>query len=176
MPRKTRAEITRIIIAVLLMIAAITIASLTVGRDIYYGSRDEGMLSFAIVNTCGYIFFLFMPVEVAYVYYLKGDINVPVLYVVAVATALFSQFVNYTIGLLVSNRFIDIFIGRNQYIRAEKYIEKYGNLTILVFNSLPLSSDIISLAAGMLRHRITDTMIFTVLGLVVKYLAMTLIF
>jgi len=176
MVKKSKAEITHIIIAVLLMIAAITIASLTVGRDIYNGSRDEGMLSFAIVNTCGYIFFLFMPVEVAYVYYLQGDISVPTLYTVAIATALFSQFINYAIGLLVSNRFIDIFIGRKQYIKAEKYIEKYGNVTIFVFNSLPLSSDVISLAAGMLRHRIKDTMIFTFIGLAVKYLAMTLIF
>ncbi|MDZ7634316.1 MAG: hypothetical protein U5L72_07745 [Bacteroidales bacterium] len=50
MPKRSRAELTRIIIAVLLLTAAIGIASMTVGRDIYYGSRDEGMLSFAIVN------------------------------------------------------------------------------------------------------------------------------
>jgi len=176
MPRKTRAEITRIIIAVLLMIAAITIASLTVGRDIYYGSRDEGMLSFAIVNACGYLFFLFMPVEIAFVYYLQGDISIPALIAVAIGTALFSQAIDYSIGLLMSNRFIDNLIGRKRYIKAEKYIERYGNVTIFVFNALPLSSPVISLAAGMLRHRITDTLIFTVLGLVVKYLAMTLIF
>lgn len=176
MPRKTRAEIIRIIIAVLLMIAAITIASLTVGRDIYNGSRDEGMLSFAIVNACGYLFFLFMPVEIAFVYYLQGDISIPALIAVAIGTAIFSQAIDYAIGLLMSNRFIDNFIGRKRYIRAEKYIERYGNVTIFVFNALPLSSPVISLAAGMLRHRITDTLIFTILGLVVKYLAMTLIF
>lgn len=176
MPRKTRAEITRIIITVLLMIAAITIASMTVGRDIYYGSRDEGMLSFAIVNACGYLFFLFMPVEIAFVYYLQGDISIPALIAVAIGTALFSQAIDYSIGLLMSNRFIDNLIGRKRYIKAEKYIERYGNVTIFVFNALPLSSPVISLAAGMLRHRITDTLIFTVLGLVVKYLAMTLIF
>ncbi|MFZ2286083.1 MAG: VTT domain-containing protein [Bacteroidales bacterium] len=176
MPRRTRAEITRIIIALLLMIAAITIASLTVGRDIYYGSRDEGMLSFAIVNACGYLFFLFMPVEVAFVYYIQGDISIVALNAVAIGTALFSQSIDYSIGYLMSNRFIDNFIGRNRYVKAEKYIEKYGNVTIFVFNALPLSSPVISLAAGMLRHRIADTLIFTILGLAVKYLVMTLIF
>ncbi|MCK7530919.1 MAG: hypothetical protein MZV63_07655 [Marinilabiliales bacterium] len=60
--------------------------------------------------------------------------------------------------------------------KAEKFIEKYGNVTIFVFNALPLSSPVISLAAGMLRYRIRDTVIFTLLGLVVKYLALTLIF
>ncbi len=176
MARKSRAEITRIIIAVLLVAAAIAIASMTVGRDIYYGSRDQGLLSFAIVNACGYLFFLFMPVEVAFIYYLQGGISDLELSAVAIGTALFSQSIDYSIGLLMSNKFIDNLIGRKRYIKAEKYIEKYGNLTILVFNALPLSSPVISLAAGMLRHRIRDTAICTVLGLMVKYLTLTLIF
>jgi len=176
MPIRTRAQITRIIIAVLLVAAAITIASLTMGRDIYYGSRDEGMLSFAIVNACGYLFFLFMPVEVAFVYYMQGDISVMALNAVAISTALFSQSIDYAIGVLVSNKFIDNFIGRKRYEKAEAKIEKYGNLTIFIFNALPLSSPVISLAAGMIRHRIRDTIICTVLGLIVKYAALTLIF
>ncbi len=176
MAPKSRAEITRIIIAVLLLSAAIAIASITVGRDIYYGSRDEGMLSFAIVNACGYLFFLVMPVEVAFVYYLQGDISVVALNAVAIGTAVFSQSIDYAIGLLMSNSFIDQLIGRKRYMKAEKFIEKYGNVTIFVFNALPLSSPVISLAAGMLRYRIRDTVIFTILGLVFKYLALTLIF
>ena len=176
MIKKSRTEITHIIIASLLVIAAIVIVSITVGRDIYYGSRDEGMLSFAIVNACGYLFFLIMPVELAFVYYLQGDISVLALNTVAIGTALFSQAIDYSIGLLMSNRFIDNLIGRRRYIKAERYIEKYGNVTIFVFNALPLSSPVISLAAGMLRLRISNTLIFTVLGLVVKYIALTLIF
>ena len=71
-----RRNVASIVIASLLIITAIAIASLTVGRDIYYGSRDQGLLSFAIVNACGYLFFLFMPVEIAFVYYLNGDISI----------------------------------------------------------------------------------------------------
>jgi len=176
MVKKSKAEITRIVIAVMLVISAIVIASLTIGRDIYYGSRDQGLLSFAIVNASGYLFFLFMPVEIAFIYYLQGDISVLALNSVAIGTALFSQTIDYSIGFLMSNRFIDQLIGRKRYIKAEKFIEKYGNVTIFVFNALPLSSPVISLAAGMLRYRIRDTVIFTLLGLMVKYLALTLIF
>lgn len=173
---KNRAEITRIIIAVLLLSAAIVIASMTVGRDIYSGSREEGMLSFAIVNACGYLFFLFMPVEVAFVYYLQGEINVLALNAVAIGTALFSQSIDYLIGLSVSHKFIDRLIGRRRYEKAEANIEKYGNLTIIMFNALPLSSPVISLAAGMLRLNIRNTLICTVIGLLIKYTALTLIF
>lgn len=172
----SKRDIVSVVIASLLIIAAIVIASLTVGRDIYYGSRDEGLLSFAIVNASGYLFFLFMPVEVAFVFYLQGEISVVALNAVAIGTALFSQTIDYLIGFSVSNKFIDRLIGRKRYLKAEANLEKYGNLTILVFNALPLSSPVISLAAGMLRHNKRNTLICTVIGLLIKYTALTLIF
>ena len=171
-----RAKIIRVVIAILLATAAVIIASATVGMDIYTGTRDDGLISFAIVNAAGYLFFLFMPVEIAFVYYLQGDVNVLAINAVAIVTALFSQSIDYAIGFLVSNKFIDNLIGRSRYERAEEKILKYGNLTIILFNALPLSSPVISLAAGMLRHRIRDALICTILGLMVKYLALTLIF
>lgn len=174
--RLSRSDIVKIALSSLLVVAAITIASLTVGRDIYYGSRDEGLLSFGIVNACGYLFFLFMPVELAFIYYLQGEISILALNAVAIGTALFSQTIDYAIGVLVSDKFIDKLIGRRRYERAGAKIEKYGNVTIFVFNALPLSSPVISLAAGMIRHNIRSTLICTILGLLVKYAALTLIF
>lgn len=176
MARKTRAEIIRIISAILLVCIAIFIASVTVGRDIYNGSREGGLTSFAIINACGYLFFLFMPVEIAFVYYLSGDINILALNAIAIGTALFSQAIDYAIGLMVSNKFIDNLIGRRRYEKAEANIEKYGNLTIILFNALPLSSPVISLAAGMLRNNIRNTFICTFIGLLIKYTSLTLIF
>jgi len=176
MAEKSRAETTRVIVAVLLMIAAIVIASLTVGHDIYYGSRDNGLLSFAIVNTTGYLFFLIMPVEIAFVYYLQGDISIVALNAVAVGTALFAQVIDYAVGVLLSNRIIDTLIGRRRFEKAEDKLRRYGNIAILVFNALPLSSDVISMVAGMLRHRIRDAVIFTFSGLLLKYIVLTLIF
>ncbi len=173
---KKRKVIIRYSLAFLFAIAAIVIASMTIGRDIYYGSRDEGLLSFAIVNAAGYLFFLFMPVEIAYVYYLQGDINIIALNAVALGTALFSQAIDYSIGILLSDKIIDTFIGRHRYEKAEDRLRKYGNIAIFVFNALPLSSPVISLAAGILRHRIRDAVIFTVAGLVFKYLLLSLIF
>jgi membrane protein DedA with SNARE-associated domain len=174
--RLSRSDIVKIELSSLLVVAAITIASLTVGRDIYYGSRDEGLLSFGIVNACGYLFFLFMPVEVAFVYYLQGEISVLALNAVAIGTALFSQVIDYLIGFSFSNKFIDSLIGRRRYEKAEKQIEKYGNFTIFIFNVLPLSSPVISLAAGMIRHPARNALICTVSGLLGKYIVLTLVF
>ena len=176
MLKEKRKAIIRYSLAFLFAIAAVVIASMTIGRDIYYGSRDEGLLSFAIVNAAGYLFFLFMPVEIAFIYYLQGDINIIALNAVALGTAMFSQAIDYSIGVLLSDKIIDTFIGRHRYEKAEDRLRKYGNIAIFVFNALPLSSPVISLAAGILRHRVRDAVIFTVAGLVFKYLLLTLIF
>ena len=174
--RLTKKEIVRIFIAGLFMIAAIVIASLTVGRDIYNGSRDEGLLSFAIVNLSGNLFFLIMPVEVAFIYYLSGDINVWILIAVAASTSVVAQIINYLIGLMFSRDVINRLIGKRQYVKAEDRIRKYGNIIIFLFNLTPVSSDVISLAAGMIKYRIKDALIFTVSGLILKYVLLTLIF
>lgn len=173
--RFRRINIVQLVISVLLVITAITIASLTVGKDIYYGSRDEGLLSFAIVNLSGYLFFLFMPVELAFIYYLKGN-NIWVLQAVAIGTAIISQSIDYLIGYLFSTSIIDRLIGRKRYLKAEDKIRKYGNIVIFFFNLTPLSSPVISLAAGMLKHRVKDAVIYTVSGLILKYLILTFIF
>lgn len=170
-----KSDIARWSIALLLAVAAITIASLTIGRDIYNGTRDDGLLSFAIVSLSGYLFFLFIPVELAFVYYLPGEINVWALNAVALGTAMVSQTIDYTIGYLLSGKIIDRFIGKKRYEKAEERIRKYGNAVIFIFNFFPLSSPVISLAAGMLKHRVKDALIFTFTGLLTKYLLLTLL-
>lgn len=169
------------LIVVILAAVAITVASLTVGRDIYhevyYGSKagSNPLISFAIINLAGYLFFFFIPVEVAFIYYLSG-VDFLMLNAVALSTALISQSVDYVIGYSFSTRIVDKLIGRSRYEKAEAKIRRYGNITILVFNILPLSSPVISLVAGMLKHRVKDTLLYTVLGLGLKYILLTIIF
>lgn len=171
-----KADIVRWTVSVLLVIAAITIASLTIGRDIYYGAGNHGLLSFGIINFSGYLFFLFMPVEIAFIYYLNGNVNLWALNIIAICTALLAQSIDYLIGFLLSEKIIDRFIGKQRHEKAELRIRKYGNIAIFVFNALPLSSPVITLAAGMLKHRIKDAIIYTFTGLLFKYIVLTLIF
>lgn len=172
-----RINIRQLVIVVLLVAITTAIASLTIGRDIYNGFAGHGVLSFAIVSLAGYLFFLFfVPVEIAYIYYLNTGENFLLLYLVVLITALISQSINYLIGYSVSAKIIDQLIGRRRYLKAEQEIRKYGNIAIFVFNFLPLPSPVISLAAGMLKHRIKDAFIYSFLGLALKYAILTLIF
>lgn len=51
----------------------------------------KGFFSFAIVSLAGYLFFLFIPVELAFIYYLTAGENFILLNAVALGTALFAE-------------------------------------------------------------------------------------
>lgn len=172
----SRVNIKRLVIVTLLAATAVIIASLTIGRDIYYDSAGEGILSFAIVNLAGYLFFLFMPVELAFIYYVSAGANLWALNGIAIGTALLSQSIDYLIGYTFSKSIINKLIGRERYRKAEAKIRQYGNIVILLFNVLPLSSPVISLSAGMLKYRMKDAILYTIAGLLIKYALLTLFF
>lgn len=173
----TKADKVRWAITALLAIITVVIASLTIGRDIYYGTRDEGLLSFAILSLTGYIFvFLFVPVEPAFIYYLTGNVNIWELNAIAIVTCMIAQTIDYTVGYMLSTKVIERFIRSEKYEKAEDKIRKYGNLIIVFFNIMPLSSPVISLAAGMLKYKKKDAFIYTLIGTILKFLSLTLIF
>ena len=166
----------RLIVVVVLIVLMTVIASLTIVRDIYE-SNEKSMLSFAIVNFSGYLFFfLIMPVELPFIYYLHTGYDPLILNMVALGTAMSSQVIDYLIGYFFSKGIIDQMIGRRRYEKAETEIRKYGNMTLLLFNFLPFSSPVISLAAGMLKYRAKEAVFFSLAGLICRYMLLTLIF
>jgi len=149
-------------------IAAIVIFSMTIGKDLYEG-RDQSIQSFAIVHFGGYLFFLLMPVEVAFGYCVAHHSEILTIIALALGTAITAQIIDYLIGYSISARIINKYIGKNKSARAEKYIKRYGNLTIFVFNLFPLSSPIICLTAGMIRYPFKKVLLYSFLGLLIKY-------
>lgn len=166
----------RLSILVILIVVMAVIGSLTIGRDIYE-SGEKSLYSFAIVNFFGYLFcFFLMPMELAFIFYLRTGYDPLMLNLVAVSTAMTSQTIDYLIGYFFSSRIIDQLIGKKRYERAEYEIRKYGNLALFFSNLLPLSSPIISLAAGMLKYRVKDAIVFSFVGMICRYLLLTLLF
>jgi membrane protein DedA with SNARE-associated domain len=152
------------------------IASLTIGKDIYENNED-GLYSFAVVNFSGYLFFfLLMPMELAFILYLRTGYDPLMLNLVAIATAMAAQVVDYLVGYFLSTRFIDNLIGRRRYEKAEAEIGKYGNLALFLSNLLPLSSPVISLAAGMLKYRAREAFLYSLCGMILRYVSLTILF
>jgi membrane protein DedA with SNARE-associated domain len=168
---KEKRKFPKIIIAIIISIVVIMIISFTIGRGIYEG-RSQTLISFSLIHFSGYLFFLLMPVEMAFVYYLTWY-DATVLIWFSLVTAVTAQYIDYLIGFSINSRTITRIINEKRIVRAQKYLEKYGALTIFVFNFLPLSSPVIALAAGFLRYNLKDLFIFSTLGLFLKYVVLS---
>lgn len=164
----------KILVFLFSSVLAIALVSFTLGREWYLG-KSQSMVSFALIHFSGYLFFLLMPVEMAFIYYLPY-FNELKLITVALLTAETAQIIDYLIGFSLSSKFIYSIVSEKQILKAEKHIYKYGHLAIFVFNLLPLSSSVISVAAGMLKYSFRKFLIYNITGLAFKYLVITLIF
>lgn len=153
---------------------AIVLVSFTIGREMY-ADKTESIYSFAIIHFSGYLFFLLMPVEIAFLYYLPFYSNAELI-AAALGTAIAAQLIDYSIGLLIRPRKIRNWIGQNRITKAEALIRKYGLVTIFLFNLLPLSSPVMALVAGMIKINFRHFLLASSLGLLLKYLLLSWFF
>ena len=117
-----------------------------------------------------------MPVEALVPYYLAAGHSGFLLILIALITAIIAQLIDYGIGYFFSRALIYDLIGEKRYKRSEKTINQYGGLAILLFNLFPLSSPIIVLVAGMFRFNLKKVMLYSFIGLLIKYLVIVSFF
>lgn len=166
-------KLSNVIVVLGISIIVIIIISFTIGKDIYEG-RNQTLTSFSIIHFSGYLFFILMPVEMVFLYYLNFYEEFTLVWV-AIVTSVTAQFIDYFIGYSIRFGSVTRIISEKKILKAEKYINRYGNLTIFFFNFLPLSSPVISLAAGILRYNLKDLFVFSFPGLLLKYIILCLI-
>lgn len=158
----------RIIGVLVTAVVAIVLVSTTLGREIYSG-RSPGIGSFALIHFAGYLFFLLMPVEALVpIYQAEGHAGATLI-VIAVATALAAQAIDFAIGRAVSENAIHKLIGEERYRRFQGTIRKWGGWAILFFNLFPLSSPNMLLVAGMTRFSALRALMYSSVGLTAKY-------
>ncbi|PIZ50973.1 hypothetical protein COY27_04940 [Candidatus Woesearchaeota archaeon CG_4_10_14_0_2_um_filter_33_13] len=150
---------------------AMVILSLTIGREILSGAKAS-LVSLAIINFSGYLFIFLMPVEGLVPIYTAAGYNWFIILAIVLLTAIVAQIINYSVGSLMSEQFIKGLIGEKNYRRSYKHISNHGGWMILLFNILPLASSVLSLIAGMIRYDMKKLLMYSFIGLAIKYLAM----
>jgi membrane protein DedA with SNARE-associated domain len=165
----------RVLMALVTAVIAIAAVSSTLGRAIYSG-HTPGLVSFGVVHFAGYLFFLLMPVEALVPVYQAEGHPGAVLVIIAVATAIVAQAVDYTIGRAFSDRVIEGVVGVDRFERFRSRIERWGGWAILVFNLFPLSSPNMLLVAGIVRYNAGKAFLWSLAGLTGKYVGIVYLF
>jgi membrane protein DedA with SNARE-associated domain len=165
---QTKLKGIRLLVFIITSLSAILILSATLGQDFIHG-KSQSLGSFSILHFSGYLFFLLMPVELSFIYCASSYAHIILLIGVALGTALAAQTIDYWIGHSISTKLINRYFGEKKSEKAIRTIRRYGNLTIFIFNLLPLSSPIICLAAGMIKYPFKKVLLFSAVGLLIKY-------
>ncbi len=133
------------------------------------------VFSYALINFSGYLFFTMTFVELLFIQLVRLGGSPFLLVFVAVFTAICALSIDYLIGFAFSKSFLTKFISEKKLQKYQGRVEKYGDPIIFVFNVLPLSSPLLTLAAGLIRYSYRRILIFSLLGLVIKYSAVAFV-
>jgi membrane protein YqaA with SNARE-associated domain len=150
------------------ILLAVVLLSSTIGRQIISG-KEPSLVSFAVINFGGYLFFLLMPVEALVPYYVAEGYNSLLIGAVALATAMLAQSIDYLTGYFLPDQSIENLLGTAKYRRFRSIVERYGKTIILIFNLFPLSSPVVVLIAGLEQYGLRVTMRYCFWGLLIKY-------
>lgn len=175
-----QAKVKKAIHYFLAILIGIAILSLLIEYGLNFSnfySLAKSPVTFSILNFAGHIFFVFLPgEEIMFLYFLSTGINTGLVLFLAVATAIAAQAIDYFIGKTASTKIIDKLVKPQKLKIAEEYVNKYGALVIFFFNLTPLSSPMILLAAGILKYNFKKAMIWSLIGLTVKYTAIIIFY
>lgn len=160
------------IYTVLGLIAGTLILSLTYS-DVLIEKSQTSLESFLMINFVGYLFFIIMPIEALFLYYLTESYNPITLILGATITGFFGQMVDFMLGKLIDEKHAITIVGKEKYGKIKHILHKYGKPIIFVFSLSILSSPLVTFISGIVKCDWKMIFFYGFLGLLVKYIIIT---
>ncbi len=117
----------------------------------------------------GSLFFIPLPVEAVFIYYLTLDYQMPLLIMIMIVGAILGELVNYLIGYFVGSRIMKYLMKEN-FLQWKERVDKYGGMMIFFASALPLPLGLIALIVGGMRFSWKQFIIALSLGRIARYL------
>lgn len=126
------------------------------------------LLGLIYLTSFGALFFISIPVEISFIYYLTLGHNPLILILVAVSGSLVGLSMNYVIGLLFGEKVFK-YLLKNKFDNFKESINKYGGAIILFGNLIPFPSELFSAVLGSVRYNFRKFLIYTLIGRTIKF-------
>ena len=143
---------------------------------VYKEIKNPSLLGFFFLSFIVNIFFIPIPFEPLIVLAISRTnfaILASVLIILGVLTA---NFINYYIGAKFSKT-IFIFMSRKKVYKMRKWANSYGVYAVLLSNLIPtFPFPLVSLGLGIARYNFLRLTIFTIIGTMLKFLAIILLY
>lgn len=144
--------------------------------SIYTAIKQEvaarSLLGLFYVSFFGALFFLPLPVEGVFIFYLTVTEHSPVLIIaMALAGNLLGLAVDYYTGRLIGPRLLHWFM-KDRYERFSHRLNRAGGFLILIGNIIPFPIEPLTLVLGATRYGFMRLLLYSALGKIVKFLAL----
>lgn len=118
----------------------------------------------------GNLLFIPLPFEIPFFIGLTKGNDFLLSFFLVIAGLIPSLAIDYIIGKKIS-RFVFTFMSTKKIYKAKRWVNKFGAYAIFVFNLFPLPSNELTFALGIAKYNITRMFVFTLLGTVIKMVA-----
>ena len=132
------------------------------------------MLGLFYASFFGALFFVFLPLEILFLYSLSLGYPVPFLIAITIIGNLMGLCLDYLFGFIVGARILRVFI-REKVERFHDLTQKWGGAVVLAGNIIPFPIQIVSVVIGSAKYPFRRFVIFTALGVFVKLFTLIVI-
>lgn len=137
-----------------------------------YGTWTYGILFFVIFCETGLVFTPFLPGDSVLfatgALASTGALNISILYLGILFSAVAGDTVNYSIGKKMGNSILNKptskFINKDYLIKAQNYYDKYGSMTIVLGRFIPIIRTFVPFVAGVGKMKYSKFIIYNFLG------------
>lgn len=133
------------------------------------------LLGIFYLTSLGALFFIPLPIETLFFVGLtQGNPVGASLMLLAIGLTI-GHVIDYILGLYLSPLFINL-VSKKQIYRLRRWVNRWGIYAILVANMVPLPAPVLTFGLGMIRYNPTRLFGAIVVGNVVKYAVILLLF
>ena len=118
----------------------------------------------------GNLLFVPLPFEIPFFIGLRKGNDFLLSFFLVIAGLIPSLAIDYIAGKKIS-RFFFTFISTKKIYKAKRGVNKFGVYAIFGFNLFPLPSNELTFALGIAKYNVTRLFVFTLLGTIIKMLA-----
>ncbi len=143
--------------------------------DIYREIAGRTLIGLFYISVFGALFFIFFPAEVTFVYYTVLGYDPILVALIAVVGNTIGMIFNYWFGRILGKWLMEKYL-KKKYDNWSKWLDKWGTSLIVFGNATPFPIEPASLVIGSLRYPFGKFIKWTVVGRMLKYIIVWLVF
>lgn len=136
-----------------------------------YQISNVTLLGIFFVNILGTLFFLILPSEALFIYYLSNtNYFIAILILFSVAGNIVGMTINYLFGRLLGERVLKWWFKEKKFFEYKEKIDKYGGILLVLGNIIPGPIEILSVFFGGFKFKLSKYIYLVMIGRTIKYL------